>query len=105
MERSRLTRSTAPESVNRGATSRLGPLFSPSGSRVSRANRWERFLPQTHENDVTVMRCNHVEKADSPGTCRSCGTAEGKPPASGLPHRRDSNILRHRASPATMELV
>jgi len=108
MERSRLTRSTAPESRKSGApTSRLGPLFSPSGSRVSSSESvGSDFFRKRMRTTLTVMRCNHVEKGRF--------AAERADLAEQL---KESLLIRSSASadpnhpqaqgvhPATMELV
>ena len=68
MERSRLTLIDCAGEPKSGApTSRLGLLFSASGSKVSsKESVGSDFLRRRMSTTLTVMRCSQVEKADSP---------------------------------------
>ena len=68
MDRSKLTRSTAPLNLKSGApTSFLGPPDSSSGSVVSSKDATgSDFLRKRIKTTLTVIRCNQVENADSP---------------------------------------
>src|SRR6266849_6548193 len=68
IERSRFTRSTAPLSLKSGAPGSLrGPPLSSSGSLISsREATGSDFLRRRINTTFTVMRCSHVENADSP---------------------------------------
>src|SRR4051812_3011897 len=100
MERSKLTRSTAPLRRKSGApTSFLGPPVSSSGSGVSsREATGSDVLRERTNTKLAVMRFNQVEKAESPpnlpifpkshqdDSCLKASPAEGFPP-----------IRRHKA--------
>jgi len=88
-ERSRLTRSTAPLKRKSGAPmSFLGPPVSSSGSVVSSSEATgSDFLRSRISTTLTVIRCNQVEKADSPRKVPILRKSCRKLPASGLPHR------------------